>query len=317
MRRGWSLTIQIAVMGAVLSVIAMTAFLLATERSTSDRLIEQIDQDLGTQAREWQRTMRASPPTDGTALAARARTWLNRQREHPASQVQIISIVGGRTLSNQSDLVARSAATQADPPSGIDDPWLLATATGLSTATVDGHEHIRVLTVPIQWEGRLIGTLRVADSLVVVDRARDSLRLDLLRVGLPIVVVSAALTGALAAALLRPLRRVSAAASAVQGGDLSARTRRQRCCAGRGAPRGPRLGRHAQSTAGHRGTRTPVHLRCLPRVAHAVGGGPGPGRVAAGPVGSCGGPRGTDSADPTHRRSHRSGGRPAHVGIGR
>lgn len=224
MRVARSLTFQIALIVALLVGSSLTLLLGAVERSTVDRLQSQIDQDLETQGREWTTFEAAAQPGDAAALEAAARSWLGQQRQHPASQLQVVQITNGTTQSNNPGLVARARQARAAAPDAAAN-WLMAAPPGLTTATLDGRERFRVLTIPVMVGDEQLGIVRVADSLVVVDRTRQSLRHDLLLIGVPVALVGAGVTALLAAWLLRPLRHVSTVAAAVERGDLTARAR--------------------------------------------------------------------------------------------
>ncbi len=100
---------------------------------------------------------------------------------------------------------------------------LLDAPTGLSTAVVAEAGNMRVLTVPIDYQGRRVGTLRVADPLTPVEQAQASLRRTFLVVGVLALVLAVAVGMGLAALIAAPLRRMARVAAAAEGGDLSVR----------------------------------------------------------------------------------------------
>jgi signal transduction histidine kinase len=82
---------------------------------------------------------------------------------------------------------------------------------------------MRVLTAPVKYRNRRVGTLRIADPLTSVQRAQEGLLHTFLIVGAIALVLAAAAGIGLAALIASPLRRIARVAAAVDAGDLSMR----------------------------------------------------------------------------------------------
>ena len=220
---------------AVAVTVAATTALsfLAVEQVTGRGLRAAIDADLVTQLREWRRFSDARPMTSPTDVESVARSWLEQQRDHPSSQVQVIAVAGGRQVSNHpgvlAEEVAREAAEKALPPEQRDHPLPGLLDVGpdgsvtFATASTQDAGPVRVITEPIVRNGQVLGVVRVADSLGPVTRAREQLRRTFWSVGTLAVVVAAGLAAATAALAARPLRRLSSVAAAVDAGHLEPR----------------------------------------------------------------------------------------------
>jgi signal transduction histidine kinase len=225
-----SLRAQLALAIALITALALGLSFLAVYRGTGSRLQDRIDEDLATQAAEWDsfRDGRALPTP--ASVQSAARSYIAGQRYHPASRIFVIDVAGGDPVSNQPRILEREierereeereAGEEHDPSSG--DGVIDATA-GLASAEVHEAGRMRVLTRPVIYEGRRVGTLQVADPLRTVDDAQDSLLRTFALVGslaLALAVIAGLL---LAGAIAAPLRRMAGVATAVDAGDLSLR----------------------------------------------------------------------------------------------
>jgi heavy metal sensor kinase len=87
----------------------------------------------------------------------------------------------------------------------------------------DGQQHLRVLSVPLSRDGKVIGVAQMAASLTDADREMAHLTRALLML-IPLVLVIAGAGGAwLTGRTLRPVRDVTQAANRIEAEDLSAR----------------------------------------------------------------------------------------------
>ena len=147
-------------------------------------------------------------------MEAAGRRFIAGQRYHAESLINLVQVIGGPTVSNNPDLVGRKEASGGT---------LLNSPTGITTATVPEAGDMRVLAQPILSGARRVGTLRVANPLRPLTQAQSSLRRTFLVVGLLAVVLAVVAGVALAAAIARPLRRITNVAAAASEGDLSQR----------------------------------------------------------------------------------------------
>lgn len=91
-----SLPVRLAVLAMLVVALAVSAALYAAWRTTDARLTAQIDTDLNTQQREWDRLATANPPRDTASLLATAGAWVREQQDHPARQLQAVAVTGAR-----------------------------------------------------------------------------------------------------------------------------------------------------------------------------------------------------------------------------
>ena len=106
-----SLPVRLAVLAMLVVALAVSAALYAAWRTTDARLTAQLDADLNTQQREWDRLVTANPPRDTAALLTTAGAWVREQQDHPARQLQAVAVTGGETRANTA---WRSLADGAD-----------------------------------------------------------------------------------------------------------------------------------------------------------------------------------------------------------
>ena len=215
-----SLRAQLALAIALVTVLAVGASFIALYSGTSSRLQAQIDSQLRTQLAEWrQLTARSDLSTPG-ALEHAAQQFIADQRYHAESLLIVVQAAGGPTLSNNADLVAAEEAREHSEPEAA---GLLNSPSGLTTASVAEAGSMRVLATPIDYHGRRVGTLRVANPLTPVEQAQASLRRTFLIVGVVALLLAVVAGIALASLIAAPLRRMARVAAAAGAGDLSVR----------------------------------------------------------------------------------------------
>jgi len=215
-----SLRAQLALAIALVTIVAVGASFLALYRGTSARMQDQIDSQLRTQLAEWrQLTARSDISTPG-GLRRTARRFIAGQRYHAESLVIVVQAAGMRPVTNSPDVLAAEEAREHGDPAAA---GLLNSPTGLATAAVAEAGSMRVLTVPIDYGGRRVGTLHVANPLTAVQRAQASLRRTFLIVGAAVLVLAIVAGIAIASVIAAPLRRIARVAAAAGAGDLSVR----------------------------------------------------------------------------------------------
>lgn len=215
-----SLRGQLALAIALVTLLAVGATFLALYGGTSSRLRAQIDTQLRTQAAEWRLFTAHRNLRTPARLERAARQFIAAQRYHAEALIIALQVLGGHTVSNNAELVAREARDE-----GLrEKTGLLNSPSGLSTASVEEAGPMRVLAEPIESGGRRIGTLRVANPLTPLQEAQASLRRTFIVVAIVAVAFAVAAGIGLASLIAAPLRRIARVASAVDAGDLSLRS---------------------------------------------------------------------------------------------
>jgi signal transduction histidine kinase len=215
-----SLRAQLALAIALVTILAVSVSFLALYSGTSARLQAQLDSELRTQRAEWRQLTARSDLSSPAALERAARQFIADQRYHAESLLIVVQPAGGRAVSNSPDLLAAEEARERSEP---ETAGLLRAPTGLATASVAEAGNMRVLTAPITYGGRRVGTLRVANPLTPVERAQASLRRTFLIVGAVALLVAIVVGIAVANLIAAPLRRMARVAAAAGAGDLSVR----------------------------------------------------------------------------------------------
>lgn len=180
----------------------------------------QIDSQLRTQLSEWRQFTAHSDLSNPIALERTASQFIAAQRYHAESLVIVVQVSGGRTVSNNAELLAREGAREQNAP---ESTGLLDSPLGLSTAPVSEAGSMRVLATPIDYGGRRIGSLRVANPLTPVQQAQSSLRRTFVIVGSLALLLAIAAGIGIASLIAAPLRRMARVAAAINAGELSAR----------------------------------------------------------------------------------------------
>jgi two-component system, OmpR family, sensor kinase len=211
---------QLALAIALVTALAVGASFLALYNITSSRLRAQIDSQLRTQSAEWRQFTAHADFRTSAALERTASQFIAAQRYHAESLIIVVQVSGGRTVSNNSELLAREEARGRSPH---ETTGLLDSPTGLATASVAEAGTMRVLAQPIHYGMRRVGTLRVANPLTPVQQAQASLRRTFLVVGVVALALAIAAGIGLANLIAAPLRRIAGVAAAVDAGDLSMR----------------------------------------------------------------------------------------------
>jgi two-component system, OmpR family, sensor kinase len=211
---------QLALAIALVTIVAVGASFLALYSGTSSRLRAQIDTQLATQVSEWQQFTKGADLGTPAGLERTASRFIASQRYHAESLVIAVQALGGSTISNQSELIAREGAREQSAPEA---PGLLNAPAGLTDVSAAEAGSMRLLTVPINYGGRRVGTLRVANPLKPVQRAQSSLRRTFVVVGALALLLAIGAGIVLATVIAAPLRRMARVAAAVSAGELSLR----------------------------------------------------------------------------------------------
>ena len=212
---------QLAIVIATVMALGVGASFAAVYRATTSQLRAQIDSQSGTQVAEWRQFADHRDLSSPASLERTANQFIASQRYHAESLLIVIQAAGGRTVSNNPSLLAREEARERSAP---ELTGLLDSPTGLATASVAEAGGMRNLATPIRSATRTVGTLRVANPLTPVGQAQSSLQRSFLLVGALALVLAGAVGIGLATLIAAPLRHMARVASAVDAGDLSART---------------------------------------------------------------------------------------------
>ena len=113
----------------------------------------------------------------------------------------------------------RPATTEA----GEQTASLIDAPPGITDVSTEEAGRLRVYSRPITYNGRRLGTFRVADPRAPIDSAQSALRNTFLLVGAIALLFSIVIAAWLATLITRPLRRIASVASDVDAGDLSHR----------------------------------------------------------------------------------------------
>lgn len=229
-----SLRAQLATAIALVTALALALSLVAVYRGTGARLRDGIDEDLRTQAAEWERLHAEADPSTPSELERLGARFIASQSYHPASRVIVVDVAGGEAVTNHPRILEREEAQEREEAGEEEHELvdgLLRAPEGLADVSVEEAGAMRVLTHAIEQDGRPAGTLYVGDPLTSVSDAQASLLRTFALVGSLALLLAVLLGVAIAAAIARPLRRMAAVAAAVDGGDLSLR-------AGSGGARG-------------------------------------------------------------------------------
>jgi signal transduction histidine kinase len=221
-----SLRAQLALAIALVTALALALSFVAVYRGTGARLRDQIDNDLSTQATEWERLSAGTRVETAAELERFAQRFIDSQRYHPASRVFVVDVSGGEPVSNHPEILAQEQAREEEGGSEAQDEvadGLLRAPVGLSDVSVEEAGRMRALARPITRGGRRIGTLYVADPLTPVSDAQESLLRTFALVGSLALALAVAAGVLIATLIARPLRRMAAVAAAVDSGDLSLR----------------------------------------------------------------------------------------------
>jgi signal transduction histidine kinase len=214
---------------AVLLVGAFGVTFVAVYRGTGSQLQAQIDHELRVDATGFARQVAppAVAPVPAT-LAAAARRYLSVQPFRVTSRLLIDQVPGQPPATNEPELLGLSRPDGDEPPpaQGEEDALtrgLLSADPGYSTVEAPDVGRLRLLVVPVLWEGRTIGRISVGEPLETVRRAQEGVRHTFLLAGGLTLAAALLASYLLASGFSAPLRRMAAIARRVDEGDLSPR----------------------------------------------------------------------------------------------
>jgi two-component system OmpR family sensor kinase len=222
-----SLRAQLVLAIAVITVLAVGLGFLAVYRGTGARLRDRIDSDLTAQVAEWQQISGGSDLSTPGRVERVARRFIDSQSYHPASRVFLIDVAGGQPVTNHSEVLERELERgERDEESGAEEELpdgLVSAPVGVASVSVEEAGKMRVVTRPIDYGGRRVGTLHVADPLTPVEDTEASLRRTFAVAGSLALLLAVAAGIVIATLIARPLRRMATVAAAVDAGEMSQR----------------------------------------------------------------------------------------------
>ncbi|MET0818753.1 MAG: ATP-binding protein [Solirubrobacteraceae bacterium] len=221
-----SLRGQLALAIALVTALALVLSFVAVYRGTGARLRDRIDEDLTTQAAEWDQLRAGTELATADNLEQFAQRFIDSQSYHPASRIFVVDVAGGAPVTNHPQILAREEAREhADEAQEEDElvDGLTDAPAGLADVSIQEAGRMRVLTRTITDGGRRVGSLQIADPLKPVTDAQASLLRTFALVGSLALALAVAAGVLIATLIARPLRRMAAVAAAVDSGDLSLR----------------------------------------------------------------------------------------------
>jgi heavy metal sensor kinase len=221
-----SLRGRLAVAISLITTLVVAGSFLAIHQGTGSELQRRIDSDLREQFGEFQQQSLAGVQTPAELQRA-AKRFISSQRYHPESRIFVIGVKGGADVTNQRDVIEHEVeaetAETGERGEGEREPSLLDAPVGFANVSTEDAGRLRVYSRPILVDSRELGTFRVADPRVPIERAQSGLRQTFLLVGVLALVVSVAVAGWVATLITRPLRRMAHVASEVDAGELNHR----------------------------------------------------------------------------------------------
>ncbi len=223
-----SLRTQLGIAIVAVAALTLAVTFVAVYRATRADLRNRIDRDLVAQVAEWRQATSGNDFGSPGALEAAGRRFIAGQRYHPESRIFVVAVNGGKTVTNHPQVVSGERAREAraqhidESHEGAGD-GLLDARSGLSTVTAEEAGRLRVETYLIRRDGRLLGTLRVADPLSSVEGAEHRLQRIFLVVGSLALALALVVAALMAVVITRALRRITTVAADVDAGDLSGR----------------------------------------------------------------------------------------------
>jgi len=224
----WRLTLALA--GVLIAAFLVTFYVVY--RSADDRLRDEIDSSLRTQATAFEQALPlGGRHSDAAKLAREAQDYVRDQPFTPSSNLLFAVVPGHRLTSNYPELLG-VGGTDKDNDSAAQTREEAAFATqvrsqppGFSTHfTPDVAGGVRLLVQSVSLPGTTASLrIGVAQSLVSVDDALDGITRGFAIGGTATLLGALALGVLLAAGFVRPLRRMARIAARVDGGDLSPR----------------------------------------------------------------------------------------------
>jgi heavy metal sensor kinase len=221
-----SLRGRLAIAISLITTLVVAGSFFAIHQGTGSELQRRIDSDLREQFGEFQHQSLGGVESPA-ALERAAKRFISSQRYHPESRIFLIGVKGRAEVTNQRDVVEREveaeAAEAGERGGGERESTLLDAPAGFTNVSTEDAGRLRVYSRPITVGSRELGTFRVADPRVPIERAQSGLRQTFLIVGVLAIVVSVAVAAWVATLITRPLRRMARVASEVDAGELTHR----------------------------------------------------------------------------------------------
>jgi two-component system, OmpR family, sensor kinase len=219
---------RLAAAVALVMVAALGGSFFALHERAGSELQARVDSNLKEQYGEFLLSAPREIRTPGQ-LTRTARSFIASQRYHPESRIFLVDVSGGQDVTNERQVVQREIeresgeAEAGDTEAGEQAASLIDAPAGIADVSTEEAGQLRVYSQPIAYNGRQLGTFRVADPRAPIDSAQSALRNTFLLVGAIALLLSIVIAAWLATLITRPLRRIASVASDVDAGDLSHR----------------------------------------------------------------------------------------------
>jgi signal transduction histidine kinase len=215
-----------ALVAAVVAACVTFAF-AAVYTGTAAELDHRSRQDLRSDMASLEQVV-STGPTGAAAIAARSRGYLRQQPFRPTSRVLFVQPVGGRTLTNEPELLGfatpdedETASEQARENRAGHE--VLTAPTGFSRHELPDGGHVELLVHAVRRAGRLVARAGVAEPTASNDRAGHALRDEFVLAGALALLAAVGGGFAVASRVAAPLRRMARVAARVDAGDLHPR----------------------------------------------------------------------------------------------
>jgi len=218
--------------GLLVAALGVTGYFVY--RGTGAQVRRAIDDDLRQDAAAF--SIQAVPGrAEGPATtAASVRRYLATQPAFGESaRLFVVRVSGGPIVTNEPELLGGNDRDQANESiqqrarEATDAGRIRTAPFGYATLDLTEGGGLRLLTRPIVRSDRTVATLSVGESLASVQRAQQGVIKALLLAGSLTLAAAILLGAALAARIVRPLRRMARTAARVDAGDLAPRIHAQ------------------------------------------------------------------------------------------
>ncbi len=214
----------VAVIVVIAAAVLGASFYVLHERTGSD-LEKRVDRDLQSDLDEFNSSgiSRSSSASD---LQKRAREFVDSQAYHPDSRIFAIQIGAGDDVVTNSEELIESELGREEPGEatpGVTESGILSARAGFDTVSAGDEADVRVLSQPVQIDGRVVGSFHVAQSLSQIATAQDSLQEAFLVVGAIALLVLILAAAWISTLLTRPLDEIASFAAGVDRGELDRR----------------------------------------------------------------------------------------------
>ncbi|HEX6457394.1 MAG TPA: ATP-binding protein [Thermoleophilaceae bacterium] len=228
-RRPRGLRTRLTLWIAAILILAVAASFFAIYRGTGQRLRDQLDRDLATQAGAFSAALPGGE--EGRhELAEIINRYVNNQPFRASSQLLFARLANGQIVTNEPELLGlpgaldpESESASAQQSENTDARTLRAAPLGFTTVRAIDLGGLRVYVRPVVRHGQVVARVGVGEPLAPVTRAQHGVGKTFLLAGLFALIAAVVAGYALASRVSSPLRKMAGTAAAVDAGDLSHR----------------------------------------------------------------------------------------------